>query len=69
MDIVAQLCFSDGTPPSKDVIDKLLSYITDNSKTEKSGVVKSKELSIFRDTIDQTPVIRSFLLQLLMQTR
>ncbi|XP_052062754.1 E3 ubiquitin-protein ligase rnf213-alpha-like isoform X2 [Mytilus californianus] len=68
MEVVSQLCFADGTPPSKEVIDKLLSYITGQSKTKKSGRVLSKELTIFDDTIDPTPVVRSFLLQQLMQT-
>ncbi|VDI24291.1 Hypothetical predicted protein, partial [Mytilus galloprovincialis] len=68
MEVVSQLCFADGTPPSKEVIDKLLSYITGQSKTKKTGRVLSKELTIFDDTIDPTPVVRSFLLQQLMQT-
>ncbi|CAG2252469.1 RNF213 [Mytilus edulis] len=68
MEVVSQLCFADGTPPSKDVIDKLLSYITGQSKIKKTGRVLSKELTIFDDTIDPTPVVRSFLLQQLMQT-
>ncbi|XP_063441660.1 E3 ubiquitin-protein ligase rnf213-alpha-like [Mytilus trossulus] len=68
MEVVSQLCFADGTPPSKEVIDKLLSYITGQSKIEKTGRVLSKELTIFDDTIDPTPVVRSFLLQQLMQT-
>ncbi|WAR07285.1 R213A-like protein [Mya arenaria] len=28
MDVVAQLCFSDGQPPSRNVLDKLLGYVT-----------------------------------------
>ncbi|XP_052062680.1 E3 ubiquitin-protein ligase rnf213-alpha-like isoform X2 [Mytilus californianus] len=68
MEVVSQLCFADGTPPSKEVIDKLLSYITGHSKTMRTERIVSKELTIFDDTIDPTPVVRSFLLQQLMQT-
>ncbi|XP_052062678.1 E3 ubiquitin-protein ligase rnf213-alpha-like isoform X2 [Mytilus californianus] len=68
MEVVSQLCFADGTPPSKEVIDKLLSYITGHSRTKRAERIVSKELTIFEDSIDPTPVVRSFLLQQLMQT-
>ncbi|VDI37174.1 Hypothetical predicted protein, partial [Mytilus galloprovincialis] len=68
MEVVSQLCFAAGTPPSKEVIDKLLSYITGHSRTKRAERIVSKELTIFEDSIDPTPVVRSFLLQQLMQT-
>ena len=71
MEVVSQLCFSDGTPPSNEVVDKLLTYIIDQTKNKKVERIVSKELTIFDDSngIDRTPVVRSFLLQQLMQTR
>ena len=69
MEVVSQLCFSEGPPPSEKVVEKLLSYITGRSKTGKVERVVSKELTIFADAIDPSPVVRSFLLQQLMQTR
>jgi hypothetical protein len=71
MEVVSQLCFSDGTPPSNEVVDKLLTYIIDHTKNKKVERIVSKELTIFDDSngIDRTPVVRSFLLQQLMQTR
>lgn len=69
MEVVSQLCFSEGTAPSKEVVEKLLSYITGHSKTHKLERVVSKKLTIFDDAIDPSPVVRSFLLQKLIQTR
>jgi hypothetical protein len=70
MEVVSQLCFSEGTPPSKEVVEKLLSYITGHSKTHQlERVQMSKKLTIFDDAIDTSPVVRSFLLQQLRQTR
>ena len=72
MDVVSQLCFADGTAPSHEVITKLLSYVT--RKVEDSaadeGSLQTKRLTAFQgDCIDRTPVIRSALLQLLLQAR
>jgi hypothetical protein len=66
MEVVSQLCFAEGTPPSDEIINKLLSYITMHTR---KGKEVTKELTIFDDCIDPTPVVRSFLLQHLMQTR
>ena len=69
MELVSQLCFAEGTPPSKEVIQKLLSYITGHRRSGKEETIVSRELTIFDDSFDPTPVVRSFLLQQLMQTR
>ncbi|CAC5380698.1 RNF213 [Mytilus coruscus] len=65
MEVISQLCFAEGTPPSNDIVNKLLSYITVQTK---KGQEVTKQLTIFNDCIDSTPVVRSFLLQHLMQT-
>ncbi|XP_076109129.1 E3 ubiquitin-protein ligase rnf213-alpha-like [Mytilus galloprovincialis] len=65
MEVISQLCFAEGTPPSNDIVNKLLSYITVQTK---KGQEVTKQLTIFDDCIDSTPVVRSFLLQHLMQT-
>jgi len=67
MDIVSQLCFAGHTPPSEEVVNKLLEYITLVSK--KSQRRYTKELTIFQTGIDANPVFRSYLLQLLIRTR
>ncbi|CAC5391523.1 RNF213 [Mytilus coruscus] len=66
MEVVSQLCFAEGTPPSQEVIKKLLSYIIGQSKKDTKMV--TKELTVFQDSIDPSPVVRSFLLQHLLQT-
>lgn len=66
MEVVTQLCFADRSPPHDDVVKKLLSYITVETK---KGLIYSKNLEIFDDSIDRSPIVRSFLLQLLMKKR
>lgn len=66
MEVVSQLCFAGQNPPSDDVVIKLLSYITVQSK---KGWMYSKNMEVIDDAFDRTPVVRSFLLQLLMRTR
>ncbi|XP_033105079.1 E3 ubiquitin-protein ligase rnf213-alpha-like [Anneissia japonica] len=67
MEVVSQLCFADGTPPSEEVIKKLLGYVTIDSKKQKRRVTRN--VSPFpEDCIDPNPVVRSFLLQLLLQS-
>ncbi|KAL5009497.1 hypothetical protein ScPMuIL_011802, partial [Solemya velum] len=62
MAVVAQLCFADNLPPEENVIDKLLGYITMETKDRQ---IRSKDLTIFSTCLDPTPVFRLFLLQLL----
>lgn len=68
MDLVSQLCFSDDTPPSGEVIQKLMSYVKVTARSDEEKIT-SKELSVFDEGIDTTPVLRSFLLQHLLRTR
>ncbi|KAK3096790.1 hypothetical protein FSP39_003301 [Pinctada imbricata] len=67
MEVVSQLCFAHGTPPSVDVIKKLLNYITRQPRKGEGRRV-TKELSVFDDGLDPNPVFRSFLLQLMIRT-
>lgn len=66
MEVVSQLCFAEGTPPCDEVVEKLLSFITIQTTR---GQQVTKELTVFDDCIDPTPVVRSFLLQHLIRTR
>jgi len=73
MDLVSQLCFGDdSTPPEEAVIRRLMGYITCRSKVAEKlqqlqgAVQKTKKM--FDDAIDATPVVRSFLLQLLLKS-
>ena len=69
MDVVSRLCFYGNEPPSDDVIQKLLSYVTKDPglEADENGRLLSHDLSPFQDTIDPTPAVRSFLLQLLLR--
>ncbi|XP_062600033.1 E3 ubiquitin-protein ligase rnf213-alpha-like, partial [Saccostrea cucullata] len=68
MDLVSQLCFTDEEPPSSAVVQKLMSYITTTARKGQGGRMASKELSVFEEGIDPTPVLRSFFLQHLIRT-
>jgi hypothetical protein len=70
MDVVSQLCFAEDTAPSPPVVDKLMGLVT-RQRSSRAGtktLLQTKEMTIFDDGIDPTPVVRSFLLQLLMRT-
>jgi len=75
MDLVSQLCFGDDSdPPEEGVIRRLMGYITCTSKVAeklqelKGAAAVQKTKKMFDDAIDATPVVRSFLLQLLLKT-
>ncbi|XP_078574614.1 E3 ubiquitin-protein ligase rnf213-alpha-like [Branchiostoma floridae x Branchiostoma japonicum] len=67
MDVVSMFCFADDTPPHQEVIHMLLGYIVrkvDDTRPE----ARTKDFSLFKeDCVDRTPIIRSFLLQLLLR--
>ncbi len=60
MEVVSSLCFGQPVPPEEDLIKELLKLVvTENNKT--------REFSYSEKVEDKVPVIRSFLLQLLME--
>ena len=69
MELVSRLCFCGGIPPEPELIERLMQYVTkqwkDNTQTQRG---QTKELSIFDDYVDDNPVFRSYLLQLLLGT-
>jgi len=79
MDLVSQLCFGDDlTPPEEAVIRRLMGYITRKSIVDErlqklkgaaaAGHATTKTKKMFDEAIDATPVVRSFLLQLLLKS-
>ncbi|VDI16171.1 Hypothetical predicted protein, partial [Mytilus galloprovincialis] len=66
MEVVSQMSFAEGSSPSTDVIEKIMSYVTGSGENKSAERVVTKELTVFHDTIDPTPVVRSFLLQHMM---
>ncbi|XP_078674105.1 E3 ubiquitin-protein ligase rnf213-alpha-like isoform X2 [Branchiostoma floridae x Branchiostoma belcheri] len=66
MELVSRFCFAGGTPPEAGVVEMLLNYVV--RKSQEGTAAKTKKFTPFEDDcIDQTPVIRSFLLQLLLR--
>jgi len=77
MDLVSQLCFGDDlTPPEDAVIRRLMGYITRRSAVDErlqklkpaAAAAATKTKKMFDEAIDATPVVRSFLLQLLLKS-
>lgn len=76
MDLVSQLCFGGDTPPEPDLVDLLMQYVTrergrkETVDTDESGrFVQTKRMSLFDDHIDDSPVVRSLLIQLLLRAK
>ena len=69
MELVSSLCFPGDVPPENAVIQKLLKYVTkENKDSDAKGRVVTQRMNVFQDSIDPTPVVRSFLLQLLLRS-
>ena len=64
--VVSSLCFSQQSAPEDDLIQKLLDLIfTETSQEEGSVKITTRELAC-KQKKDETPIIRSFLLQMLL---
>lgn len=69
MEIVSQLCFADGEAPANEVIKKLVSFVTFETRMDHGMKNVSKEMALFESKVESTPVLRSSLLQHLLRTR
>lgn len=69
MEVVSQLSFIDGSAPCTEVLEKVMSYVTGSGESKSAERVVTKELTVFHDSIDPTPVVRSFMLQKMMLMR
>ena len=64
--VVSSLCFSQQSAPEDELIQKLLDLIfTETSQEEGSVKITTRELAC-KQKKDKTPIIRSFLLQMLL---
>ena len=63
METVSRLCFGQETPPEPAVVKELIESVF----TEKQGKLETRESLLQSGKEDKVPVIRSFLLQLLLQ--
>uniref|UniRef100_A0A8C4HVE0 E3 ubiquitin-protein ligase RNF213 n=1 Tax=Dicentrarchus labrax TaxID=13489 RepID=A0A8C4HVE0_DICLA len=64
IDLLSTVCFKDNTPPAKDVIKHLLSYLMVETENEQ---IYTKDLSPFDESPDKNPVVRSVILKLLLK--
>ncbi|CAJ1060881.1 E3 ubiquitin-protein ligase rnf213-alpha-like isoform X2 [Xyrichtys novacula] len=64
IDLLSAVCFKENTPPTKGVINHLLSFLmveTEHRQTQ------TKDLSPFDESPDKNPVVRSVILKLLLK--
>ena len=67
MELVSTLCFGTQSPPEPPLIAMLINTVF---KEREETELETQELSPYRETkSDKVPVIRSFLLQLLLEHR
>ncbi|XP_041350668.1 E3 ubiquitin-protein ligase rnf213-alpha-like [Gigantopelta aegis] len=69
MSVVSNLCFGGNTAPEDAVIERILTYITRKTSSQGLGAserLQTKQMTVFDDLVDPTPVVRSFLLKLLI---
>ncbi|XP_035509925.1 E3 ubiquitin-protein ligase rnf213-alpha-like [Morone saxatilis] len=64
IDLLSTVCFKDNTPPARDVIKHLLSYLMVETEHEQ---IYTKDLSPFDESPDKNPVVRSVILKLLLK--
>jgi hypothetical protein len=67
MAVVSQLCFSGLQPPEPEAVRHIFGYIIHRSKGR--TLLQTKHMTVHDDLIDPTPVLRSFLLRLLLKHR
>ena len=67
-DVISSLCFGPASVPEDELVEKLLGTVFTTSETSDS--TETSDLTPFmRSSRDDVPVIRSFLLQLLLRKR
>ena len=66
MEVVSTLCFGQATVPDGDLIEMLLNLIFTAATSADGATTSTKQLTSHKQRTDEVPVIRSFLLQLLL---
>ncbi|XP_061866845.1 E3 ubiquitin-protein ligase RNF213 isoform X2 [Colius striatus] len=71
IDVVTTMCFKDNEPPEAEVIQELLNLLFVHRSLSRNGsghpAIYTKFLSPFNDEVDETPIIRSVMLKLLLK--
>ncbi|XP_057214799.1 E3 ubiquitin-protein ligase rnf213-beta-like isoform X2 [Triplophysa rosa] len=63
LEVVSRFCLTDEEDPSEDLVELLFSLLI----SAQGDVYKTRELTPFLECVDQSPVVRSVLLKLLLQ--
>ncbi|XP_072299402.1 E3 ubiquitin-protein ligase rnf213-alpha-like [Eucyclogobius newberryi] len=73
VEFVSSMCFKDNSPPTKEVIQDLLSFLLHEAKpalipgAHRRRQIVTKEFSPFDESLDKSPVVRSVVLKLLLK--
>ena len=67
MAVVSQLCFAGQEPPEPDAVEHIFSYVIQH--VEGVTTVRTQQLTLRDDQMDPSPVLRSFILRLLLKHR
>lgn len=66
IEVVSNLCFGQQTAPEDELIEMLLNLVFTWTEEKSGSRIATSELTLYGQKQDETPVIRSFLLQLLL---
>ena len=66
IEVVSALCFGQEAVPEGQLIESLLNFIFTEGAKAKGATPATRQMTLHRQKRDETPVIRSFLLQLLL---
>ena len=66
MEVVSNLCFGGHKPPEPDLIKMLMNTVFTERK-EDASALDTRDMTPYQADPDQVPVVRSFLLQLLLE--
>ena len=66
IEVVSALCFGQETVPENDLIEMLLNFIFTEEAEAEGARLATRQMTLHRQKRDETPVIRSYLLQLLL---
>ena len=66
MEVVSNLCFGGHKPPEPDLIKMLMNTVFTERK-EDTAALDTRDMTPYQADPDQVPVVRSFLLQLLLE--
>jgi hypothetical protein len=66
MEVVSNLCFGGHKPPEPDLIKMLMNAVF-TEKKEDASALDTRDMTPYQADPDQVPVVRSFLLQLLLE--